>query len=54
MYVVDNVNKIINQKEIGTKQKGRQKDELLAFKKKHQSNHHVFYFKKTYFPASFQ
>ena len=34
MYVVDNVNKILNQKEIGIKQKGKQKDELLAFGKK--------------------
>merc|ERR1711862_266483 len=32
--VVDNVNKIMNQKEIRVKQKQRQKDELLAFGKK--------------------
>merc|ERR1712083_1201011 len=32
--VVDNVNKILNQKEIRIKQKEKQKDELLAFGKK--------------------
>merc|ERR1711997_985713 len=34
--VVDNVNKILNQKEIRAKQKEKQKDELLAFGKKPQ------------------